>query len=199
VPVGDAAELTLNARRPVAFIHVGTGGPFLADDRAAFNGDQLKKPFARQRQAAGLIEGSQRLHEMQMGVHQFPAGLTFQQKSCVSGRSRPIRVEKLNVAAISLIMRLGFEQLEKIRGEIEHFRLFTGQVVFGQRIQGERLTVDVLACLGLMISGAIDFPVESAVFGIPHFLAQKTVTEIGGLKQLFSAVRRHFYTRAGQA
>ena len=59
-------------------------------------------------------------------------------------------------------------QIEETDGEVQGLLLLAGQVVLRDRIQGEGLTIEVLAGLEPLVTGDIHLPKETSVVRIPH-------------------------------
>ena len=173
-PVG-AEELTHGAR---------PGRDFIAHDD-----HQFLKPTAQDRVFPDFVELNVRLEQMEVRVHRLAAEqfarLALHDVRAVFRRAehlRAVTVERLDVAAVHRIVAFFIEPAETFDRAVQD-RLVAGQTVsVGQSVNRERDPVGVFhfgVFIGQGRAVGLDFPVETAVFGVPHFVRDELRALVG--------------------
>ena len=87
-----------------------------------------------------------RLQQVQLGVHRFRR-IHVDVAEAEVRRCRPVLGPRLDVPPIAHVVRVPFDELVHLAGGIERTILTGRQVVFTQRVDAERLAVDLLRSL----------------------------------------------------
>ena len=75
-------------------------------------------------------------------------------------------------------MRLRLHHIEKLDRQVQGLFIARGQVVLGKRVKGEGLTVKMLVGPEFFVARDVHFPVEAAVFLIPHLFLQEAIAHV---------------------
>ena len=129
-----------------------------------------------------------RLEEVEVGVHR-SARVEVDLAQPLVGRERPVALVVLAVAAVPRVAPVPLDQVEERRRKVERTPEAAGPVVLGERVDGERLRVELLARVARR-AAVIHRPVHAAVIGIHEVPRHVLVRPIGDRARIRVLVER---------
>ena len=121
-----------------------------------------------------------------MRIHQLEISLRSHIRAFTCRRRSPILVEEFDVTPINVVVGLGFQKIEETDSKFQDVLSPASKIILRESIKGKGLAVQMLSRFEFLIARRIDFPIESPVLSILHFIFKENPWRVNRLKTTIS-------------